>query len=185
MASLLSDEGGLRAERENLTLHAPFTGIVTDLPSELRPGLWVKPDQPLARLVNPDRASFRAYLSGTDLDRVRIGARGRYLSEDPARPPLPVVVTDIEQVNASALDQAALASTQGGPIAVHPAGPNAASSALIPTSPVYRVTLAPVDPTPAPLQTVPGTVLLDADAASPFRRIWRATVGVLIRESGF
>jgi len=189
MATLLDDQAGLLARQDNLTLRAPFAGMVTNLPSELHPGLWVKPDQPLGRLVNPERTLVRAYLSGSDLDRVTVGARGQFLPEDPARPAVPVAVTGIEQVNAAVLDTPALASSQGGPIAVQPAAPGSAQStsqaALIPATPIYRVTLALLDAAPAPDQTVLGTALVDAEAASPLRRLWRATVGILIRESGF
>ena len=55
----------------------------------------------------------------------------------------------------------------------------------MPASPVFRVALAPATPTSAPDQTTPGTALVEAEAVGPFRRIWKATVDVLIRESGF
>lgn len=185
MATLLSNESGLLAQQDTLTIRAPFAGTITDLPSELRPGLWLKPDQPLGRLINGERAILRAYLTGADLDRLRVGARGRFLPEDPARPALPVTVTAIEHVNAATLDTPALASTQGGPIAVQPASPGPGQPALVPATPLYRVTLSPANPTPAPTQTVLGTALVEAEAASPLDRLWRATIGVLIRESGF
>jgi len=186
MTALLSDQSGLLARRDNLSLRAPFAGLITDLPSEIQPGLWLKPDQPLARLVNPDQAVLRAYLPGADLDRLTPGASGRFLPEDLSRPALPVVVSAIEQVNAAVLDTPALAATQGGPIEVQPAQTAAGqASALIPSSPVYRVALMPLEATPAPGQTVPGTALVEANAASPLRRLWRHTIGVLIRESGF
>lgn len=185
MATLLSDEAGLKARQDNLVIRAPFDGIVTDLAPELGRGLWVKPDQPLGRVVNRDRAAFRGYLAAADLDRVKVCAPGRFLPEDPARPAIDVVVTGIERVNPAVLDIAMLASIQGGPVAVQPAGQGGNQSALIPATPVYRVTLAPAVPTPAPEQVIPGIALVEADAVSPFRRIWRATIGVLIRESGF
>ncbi|MEI8395451.1 MAG: HlyD family efflux transporter periplasmic adaptor subunit [Rhodospirillaceae bacterium] len=185
MATLLSDEAGLKARQDNLIVRAPFDGIVTDLAPELGRGLWVKPDQPLGRVVNRDRAAFRGYLAAADLDRVKLGATGRFLPEDPARPSTGVVVTGIERVNAAILDIPMLASTQGGPVAVQPVGQGASQGALIPIAPVYRVALVPAEPTPAPEQVIPGIALVEAGAVSPFRRIWRATVGVLIRESGF
>ncbi len=185
MATLLSEEAGLLARQQKLTVRAPFDGVVTDLAPEVRSGLWVKPDQPLGRLVNRDRALFVAYLAAADLDRVKPGAIGRFLPEDPARPAVGVAVTAIEQVNTAVLAIPMLSSTQGGPIAAQPAPSGANRGALIPNAPLYRVTLAPLAAGPAPEQVVPGMVVVEAGAVSPLDRIWRATIGVLIRESGF
>ena len=186
MAALLSNESGLLARQENLVIRAPFDGTIADLAPELAPGLWVKPDQPLGRVVDYRRAIFRAYLAAAELDRVAVGAVGRFLPEDPARPAVGVSVTAIERVNAAVLDIPMLASTQGGPVAAQAAAPGAAGqSAPVPAAPVYRVTLKPLEPAPAPEQVVPGIAVVEAGAVSPLRRIWRATIGVLIRESGF
>ncbi|CAK0761016.1 hypothetical protein CCP2SC5_280010 [Azospirillaceae bacterium] len=183
LATLLSDESGLLAQRETLTIRAPFTGIATDLPPERRLGLWVKPDQCLGRIVSLNHSTIQAYLADGDLDRIQIGSTGNFLPEDPARPTIPVVITNIEQVNAALLDVPALASTQGGPIAVQPA--KTQPNVLIPTNPVYRVILTAPETISAPLQTVHGTAWVVAQATSPVRHIWRTIISVLIRESGF
>jgi len=185
LATLMSAETGLLAQTEKLVIRAPYDGNVTDLAPELGLGLWVKPDQPLGRVVNFQRVTFRGYLAAADLDRLRVGATGRFLPEDPARAAIDVVVTGIERVNAATLDVPMLASTQNGPIAVQPTAAGAAQNALVPATPVYRIALAPAVPMPAPAQVIPGTVLVEAEAVSPLRRIWRAIIGVLIRESGF
>ncbi len=182
MAALLSNQAGLTAEQDNLILRAPFAGLITDLAPELRPGLWVKPDQPFGRLVNPEKPVFVAYLSGADLNRVHVGASGQFLPEDIARRAIPVVVIDIEQVNASVLDTPALASTQGGPIAVQPPGK---TGALVPTSVIYRITLTSLAPMPAPIQVLAGTVLVEGNARSLVARIFREVAAVLVRESEF
>ncbi len=185
LATEMSTEAGLLAQKERLIIRAPFNGIVTDLAPELGLGLWVKPDQPLGRVVNYNATIFRGYLAGADLDRIKEGAWGRFIPDDPARSSTTVVVNAIEQVNAAVLDVPMLASTQGGPIAVQTAAQESNRGMLVPTSPIYRVDLAPAEPTRAPSQVIPGVVLVEADAVSPIRRLWRATVGTLIRESGF
>ena len=185
LATLMSTEAGLLAQKEKLVIRAPFAGTISDLAPELGRGLWVKPDQPLGRVINYLTAAFRGYLAAADFDRIKPGAAGRFLPEDPARAAIDVTVSSIEQVNASVLDAPMLASTQGGPIAVQPTAPGGSQNIVVPASAIYRVTLMPSVPTAAPQQVVPGTVLVEADAVSPLRRIWRATVGVLVREGGF
>ena len=185
LATLMSSEAGLRAQKDKLVIRAPFAGTLSDLAPELGVGLWVKPDQALGRVINFETAAIRGYLAAADLDRFKPGAAGRFLPEDPARAAIDVTVAAIEQVNAALLDAPMLASTQGGAIAVQPIAPGGNQSALVPASPIYRVTLVPTAPMAAPQQVIPGTVLVEADAVSPLRRIWRATVGVLIREGGF
>ncbi|CAK0743261.1 putative peptide zinc metalloprotease protein [uncultured Gammaproteobacteria bacterium] len=187
LATLISTEAGLIARQERLVLRAPFDGVITDLPPDLRPGLWLKPDQPLGRVVNRERATVRGYLAAADLERIRPGARGRFIPEDPVRPGFEVKVIAIEQVNAAVLDLPMLASTQGGPIAVQPApAPSAQQGALVPTSAVYRVTLTLVDlTTQAPEQIIPGTALIEAGTISPLARLWRFAASVFIRESGW
>lgn len=185
MAALLSDQAGLEARKERLVIRAPFDGLVTDVAPELGRGLWVKPDQPLGRVIDFGRTTFRGYLSAADLDRVKVGAAGRFLPDDPARPAIGVAVTAVERVNAASLDVPMLASIHGGTVPVYPSGRGGSREALIPAAPVYRVTLAATGPTPTPEMMLPGVALVEAGAVSPFRRLWRATIGVLIRESGF
>lgn len=184
-AALLSQEAGLLARQRNLIIRAPFDGVVTDPAPELMSGLWLKPDQPLGRLVNRERAMFVGYLAAADLDRVKPGAVGHFLPEDPARPAAAVAVTAIERVNAAVLDIPMLASTQGGPIAVQPAASGANRGGLIPNTAVYRVVLSPLEDTPAPGQVIPGVVVVEAGPVSLLDRIYRAAMAVLVRESGF
>ena len=182
LQSSLSTQAGLSARIEQLTLLAPFAGVVADLPPELRPGLWIKPDQPLGTLVGPATAELRGYVAAQDVARIAQGAHGRFLPDDPNRPSLEVEVTELGHVNAAALDVPMLASTQGGPIAVQPVG---RSGALVPTAAVYRVAMRPLTPEPAPRQVIPGTVLVEGEARSFIARTFRGAAAVLIRESGF
>ena len=182
LAASLATQSGLLARIERLTLRAPFGGVIADLPSELRPGQWIKADQPLGTLIGPGAAELRGYVGAQDVARIAQGAHGRFLPDDPSRPSLGVEVAELARVNAAALDVPMLASTQGGPIAVQPVG---RSGALVPTSAIYRVTLRPSVPEPAPAQVIPGTVLVEGEARSLIARIARGAAAVFIRESGF
>ena len=182
LSANLATQSGLLARIERLTLRAPFAGVIADLPPELRPGQWIKADQPLGTLIGPGAAELRGYVAATDVARIVPGAHGRFLPDDPARPALEVVVAELAHVNAAALEVPMLASTQGGPIAVQPVGK---TGALVPAGAVYRVSLRPLAAEPAPAQVIPGTVLVEGEARSLLARIGRAAAAILIRESGF
>ncbi len=185
LAAEMSTEAGQMAQKERLVIRAPFGGTVADLAPELGPGLWVKPDQPLGRVVDYSQTVFLGYLAATDLDRVVVGAAGRFIPEDAGRDSTRLRVTEIRQINAATLDIPMLASTQGGAIAVQPLTQGANQGSLVPASPVYRVAMIPTVLQKAPREVMPGMTLVEAEAVSPARRIWRATIGVLIRESVF
>jgi len=184
LAANLSTTAGLEAQRRRLDLSSPVSGVLGNVPPELRPGLWLRPDQPLGEVIQPSAPLIRAYLATTEVMRLQPGAAGRFIPENPALPSLPVVVSRIEQVTVAVLDQPLLASTQGGPIAVQPD----AHGALVPNPAVVRLECRPAPGEPAPpvpLQTTPGMVVVEGEAASLARRAWRAVAAVAIRESGF
>lgn len=56
---------------------------------------------------------------------------------------------------------------------------------IIPEAPIYRVQLVVEDGASAPARTMPGTAQLQGEAVSIAGPIWRRTVAVLLRESGF
>jgi len=182
LSASLATQAGLLARIERLTLRAPFAGVIADLPPELRPGQWIKADQPLGTVVGPAAAELRGYVSAQDVARIVQGAHGRFMPDDPSRPSLDVAITELAHINVAALDVPMLASTQGGPIAVQPVGRN---GALVPTTAMYRVSLRPITPGPAPVQVIPGTVLVEGEARSLIARIARGAAAVFIRESGF
>ncbi len=181
LATALTTQQGLLAQQEALELRAPVGGTVVELSRDLRPGLWVRPDQPLARVVAPQTADFVAYVDGGDRDRVAVGAAAEFIPDDPSRPPIGAVVIGVEDVNAAVLDQPYLASVFDGAIAVRQND----QGGLVPEHSVYRVILHPATPMPAPDQVVRGVVQVEGEARSFFDRIWRAVAAVLIRESGF
>ena len=122
LAASLSTQAGLLSRIERLTLRAPFAGVIKDLALELRPGQWIKADQPLGTLVSMESAELRGYVTSEDVDRIAPGAHGRFLPDDPTRPTMDVIVTELSNVNSTSLDVPMLASTHGGPIAAQPAG---------------------------------------------------------------
>lgn len=186
LAARLAELDGLVAERARLVVRAPQDGIFRDPPADLMPGLWVSPARVLGLVVAAEGGRIEAYVRGEDLPRLHVGARGRFVTDDPARNPLPVVVTAVSETAVDALDQPALASQNGGPIATeldHERRP-------VPRGAVYRVWLEPDagDAAAAPAGqalALRGMVRIDAPAESFAASLWRRVIAVAIRESGF
>jgi putative peptide zinc metalloprotease protein len=178
----LAEVRGLRAQQQRLIVRAPGAGVLRDVPPGLRPGLWLSETSMLGRVVAREHARLRAYVRASDLNRIEIGAAGNFYPEDPALPALPVRVTKIEGIGVAALEIPYLASTYGGPLAVRVDR----SRGAVPTESLYRVVLQPTGAAaPAPEEILRGTARVDAEAASPLRRLWRLALATLIRESGF
>ncbi|SMF72548.1 putative peptide zinc metalloprotease protein [Tistlia consotensis] len=186
LASQLTEARGLSETRERLAIRAPFAGRLVDLPPGLREGLWVAPNQPIGRLVDPSIGRVRAYATGPDLPRLQVGATGRFLPEDPGEAAIPVVVESVETVGVRSLEGGYLSQQQGGPIETE----TDARGRVVPSHTLYRVLLRPLADgqgrgAGAPDRVLRGSVSLQAEATSPLARLWRNAVAVVIRESGF
>lgn len=181
LATQVSARAGYREELAALAVRAPFPGRVVAVAEGLVPGRWVAGDLALARLVDPASGEIKGYTVGQDFSRLEVGAAAVFYPDDPARPPLHCRVTGLDPVNVPRLDVPALASPYGGPIPAR-LGPD---GELVPEKSVYRVTLRPEPPAPAPTAMVRGLVQVEAPPRSLLDRAWRTVAAVLIRESGF
>ncbi|MBP2291536.1 HlyD family efflux transporter periplasmic adaptor subunit [Azospirillum rugosum] len=187
LAAALAERQGLLDSKARLEVRAPLAGTVVDIADGLRPGRWVNPKLPLAQLVGDGAGEFVGYVAEEDLARVAPGAVARFHPDDPLRPRVEARVTAVDHVGVAALDVPALASLNGGPVAVdgQPGVPTTRQN-LAPVDAVYRVTLAPLDPAQAgPAHQTRGVARVDAEARSLLGRFWRTALAVLIREAGF
>lgn len=172
---------GLEAERERLTVTAPFAGTVVDMADPLAPGEWLEPEMPLAFVIDAGAALVEAYVDEADLSRFAVGAEGWFRADDPAVPPLSLRVERIDDASTRVLRDAMLSSTHGGSIAAR----ETRDRALVPETPVYRVLLRPDGAPAAPPRVLRGTVDIEGARESVAARLWRVALGVLVRESGF
>jgi putative peptide zinc metalloprotease protein len=181
LAEAVAEYRGLAAQRERLQLRSPHDGVVRDLPTDLAAGRWLAPQQPLLRVV-AQQARLRGYLAEESLWRIEVGAQGRFISTaDPGLASVPVQLTEIDVTGSAYLEQPALASDQGGPIAVS----RDAQQRAAPEQGQYGVRLAPRDELQAPLQPQVGVVLLQGRGESILGAIWRRVAALGVRESGF
>jgi putative peptide zinc metalloprotease protein len=174
---------GLRQQREKLVLTAPFTGLLTDLPDDLRPGAWISRDEALATLIDPHSHRVVAYVQEEDLLRLQTGGTARFYPDNAQHAPLDLWVSEIGRTATQNLNYPEMASIHGGNLAVR----EDSDKKLVPEQAVYRVVLIPAEPKPTPYthRLEIGSVTIAADRASPLSRLWRAVVAVVIRESGW
>ncbi len=156
---------------------APFAGVVSDIPADLRPGTEVRRLERLGVLVADSASIVEAFVSEADLDRVSTGATARFVPVD--GPTLTLTVNEIAHASTRVLEVPELASTHEGPIAVR----KGAQNSLVPEQALYRVILAgerPLEPTRS--RTV-GTVVIDAQPRSLADIVYRRAVALFLREA--
>lgn len=180
LAEAVAEYRGLAAQRERLSIRAPQAGRVRDLMPNLEPGRWVAPGVPLARIVESG-TRLRGYLAEDALWRVEVGAKGRFIADDPMRASLPVELLEIDANGAAWLDQEALTSDHHGPIAVRRDEQQRAE----PVQAQYGVRLKVDESVAAPVQPLRGVVMLEGQSESVLLAAWRRLAALGVRESGF
>lgn len=165
---------------DQLTVHAPFSGLLVDVPRGLQPGVWLPRGEPLGVLIDPRAQVVEADVDEADVTRVHPGAAATFRPENGAAS-VRLVVRSVSPTALATLDQPELASVYGGDVAAH----QEKDGRLVPQAAVYRVMLDAVDlPPDATPELRRGWVTIDGDRASILARIWQRTVALAVREAG-
>ncbi|MBL8484394.1 MAG: HlyD family efflux transporter periplasmic adaptor subunit, partial [Rhodocyclaceae bacterium] len=182
---------GLLAEREKLSVRAPFDGAILARNDELAPGTWLAAKEMLFAVADRSATVVDAYVSEADRERIAPGAPARFVPEAVEFGRHDCRIAEIDRVNVADLEHPELASTYGGALATRPdarAGTPAtaaAQPALQPAQSIYRVRLADCAPALAPALRLRGTAQLEASGVSPLAGALRHALRVLAREAGF
>ena len=180
LAEAVAQYRGLSARRERLLLRAPHAGTVRDLLPNLTPGRWLSSKDALARVVE-DGSRLRGYIAEAELWRVKPGATGRFIADDPMHPALAVKLDEIDTNGVAYVDQEALTSDHHGPIAVRRDQQQRAE----PVQAQYGARLTTLDQPPTPVQPLRGVVVLQGSGESVLGVAWRRLAALGVRESGF
>ncbi|MDX9675404.1 biotin/lipoyl-binding protein [Pseudomonas zeae] len=180
LAEAVAEYRGLTAQRERLLLRAPQAGNVRDLLPNMTVGRWLSSKDALARVVE-DGARLRGYLAEAELWRVKPGASGRFIADDPMHPALAVQLNEIDTNGVAYVDQEALTSDHHGPIAVRRDQQQRAE----PVQAQYGARLSVLDTAPTPPQPLRGIVILQGSGESLLGVAWRRMAALGVRESGF
>ncbi len=179
--SRLSQLQGLLDKRDNLSLRAPISGVVTDLADSLHVGRWVNKELSIAFVVDTEGKALHALAPEIEVARLEVGQAAWFIPDDAARRTVQARVQEIREIDEGAFDVPYLASIFGGEIPVR----TDASGKLRPQASVYRVQLVIVGPAPSWNQAVKGELHVDGRRWSLAGRLWDRVAMVLIRESGF
>ncbi|WP_052810756.1 biotin/lipoyl-binding protein [Variovorax paradoxus] len=175
---------GLAKRRALLQVKAPFAGTAADFDAELHASRWITGKQLLARVVDERGAQdLRGYVEGQHAWRLRDGAEGRFVPDDPRQASFKVALVGMSAVAAEEIDSVYLQSVNGGPIAVNVTDKGKA----VPNLSQYPVLMRPLDNAREDAhvqQIVRGVVTMDARGESLFAKVARQVLRVLARESG-
>jgi putative peptide zinc metalloprotease protein len=171
---------GLFKIRDQLTLRAPFTGLVTDMASSLHEGRWVNTEFPIVYLINPEEMVVQAYATEEQQVRLASGTEGWFYADDPAREARRGRVQDLHQVDESQFALTYLASLYSGPVPVRQDD----RGNLKPEASIYRVTLDVDDEGKEWNQAIRGMAHVQGESRSVVRQLWEHIGAVFIRESG-
>jgi putative peptide zinc metalloprotease protein len=126
---------GLTAQVAQLTLRAPFDGLVqTD--EQWAPGTWLSRGKHMFDVVGPSGVKGEAFIGEDDTARVAPGDRVTFVASVPELGALDCTVTAVDRVNVATLDVPSLASIYGGPL---PVQLQPGTRQLVPLSATYRV----------------------------------------------
>jgi putative peptide zinc metalloprotease protein len=185
LAALTSALDGLNKERANLTVTAPFDGVVVEFNGGIHAGRTIGRAEFIALIRGNGPLVAKGYISQDDVARLGKDNSGRFVPDMPGCPTLAVDLRDIGSVGATTIEMPELASAYGGPIAVRPHTGDPGHRRLIPVKAQYLATLTVADGESAPGVSTRGTVILDGRAETAIGRAWRQVASVLVRETGF
>lgn len=196
-SELAAEAGVLRARRAaldeklaaqarveaDLKLVAPIAGRVVDLDPTLAIGRWMAPRDRLMAVISTAPPELDALVREDDLKRLPEGAQGRFVSDDPDQPSVPVRLSALAPVAKPELTVASLASPHGGPILAD----LDARGRLTALEAVFPARFQVIEPATAlaGFGARRGVITVTGRAESLATRVGRQIARVLVRESGF
>ena len=167
----------LIAQRDRLTLRAPFDGRVEGVHEALQEGLGVTRTTPLLRIAGSG-TELVALPREQDSHRLEPGAAMRFIPDRVDAPHRRFALATIAPTAQSRVDEALLTLAQGGRVAVT----EDRDGRLVPDIPVTRVT---AHDSGNQRGTERGVVVITAKREAPAKRIFARIAGILLRETDF
>lgn len=161
-----------------LTVRAPFRGVITDQDTLVTPGTWVSESDVLARVASGSDAAVRGLVPDREFARIEHGAKGVFVPDEPTLAIQPVELGAIAPASDGRLSEPALAELYGGRVAA-----GEVEGVLKTGQGWVEVTFT--TPAPAPTQLLRGVVRIDSAPVSPALLLWRQIARVIVREQGF
>lgn len=178
---------GLESRVQQLSVVAPFDGVIAERNTSLETGSWVAGGEKLFHIISPTGIKGEAYLNEAELMRITQletteKAHARFIAKQNGYPSLHCTLNNIDKLNLSQLDQAYAATQFGGSIAAQ-ADKN---GNLIPLQTVFRVHFNQCEgATESIAQELAGVVRLEGERKSLLSRGFNFAVAVVRGEAGF
>ena len=108
----------LEEQKKRLTITAPFDGVVRDLNMALQAGRYIRTDEPMFVLIDPDSGTVvTAYASEDASEKMKADAKAEFISTDRSIDLKGLAISVASSTGQSAIDWPELASLFGGPVA--------------------------------------------------------------------
>ena len=172
-----SELEALHVREKELSLKAPFAGVLRDVPEDVFQNSPMKRGEILGTIVSESSPVVEAYVSEDSLHRLHEGQKAVFHAEYGGR--IPVVLERVASSSVKTLPSPELSSLAGGHIPSRLSGKNGET---VPDQATYRLLL--VSDVPPVEGRWRGVVSIDAEAESFAGRVWRWIAGVFVREAG-
>jgi putative peptide zinc metalloprotease protein len=180
LAHANAEQATVGADLQRYRPIAPYRGLLVDVDPDLRPGDWLKSQEPLGELIGEGGWQVVTYVDEDEIRRLAIGDRALFIAEGLGGPNLSAHVTSIDRNASRTLGEGALATLSGGHVLVRES-----NGILYPEQAIYRVVLGIDANVPATSQLLRGHVAIAGRWESPATRFLRTALAVAWREAGF
>jgi putative peptide zinc metalloprotease protein len=172
---------GLNSQIGQLTIRAPFDGTAQSAEDGLSPGTWLPRGERLFDVIGPSGIKGDAFVGESGVGRIAAGQAATFVASLPEMGALHCRVVAADRVNLATLDEAAVASPNGGPV---PAQLQPGTHQLVPLQATYRVRLGECTAPAMLARQITGIAVIDTSGESFAWRGMRALLAAASREAG-
>lgn len=174
---------GLQAQEKNLTIIAPFSGLIRDMTPEIKAGRYVQRTDLLFRVIEPAKNIVTGYVTENELTRIAAGDAAEFIPEGSPFSSIPLKVQDIASTDTDQLLWPEVSSFYKGPLASEY---DKNSGKILPVASVFTVDLQlQPEAKNVPDMVLLGEIRVRGRASSPIINFFKHLGGLIVRETGF
>ena len=181
LVSIQSELHGLLKIQSKMTIKSPINGSVKDL-DNLSVGMWVSNKNELLGIVQYDKGLVKGFIKEEQIDRFKSNNTAVFIPNDGSHKKINLISKSLDFSAVETLPYLSLSSLYKGPIAVRADTDREYENR--PETAYYSANFVPVKKTNIEFE-LPGYVHIDGNRYSPFVKLIKNVISLLIRESGF